>query len=552
MSDRYDLAPLLDSARTLKIATATLRLKLIHAAAQLESSVLPGEDCEYALEFLRTTFQSLVRQISNNYKQQHLTFTVPTSVDSLIECIHALDIHLNEDATDEKIDTVLAALNAILRLRCASDAVLPALAECYTQARHIIECIEVEPATCQKEIDEIHKLEHPLTALLRLVRDSNELSDELTMELLESVSVHYGKVLAFAAARGRLSVEPEKNKPNIKDDPGQQLASETSAFVQTNVPAPADDQEPDSGIAGPESNEGAPASVEVDVDGKGGQTKNSFKPITQEESAAGTAGVASPELIETTEGSDTTAITVGSARPLVSKQLPTPTQEKPPHEFEVRSSGEIARAIRNGSIERDDGLVELAWALLREHRYGLAYHLASCCELAETLVPIPPSFMIRAVAFGSHVSNPAGLIAQQLKSDFIAAQSLYSDEPDWNNIIALLSIAASSRAALVAPDSHAANLLRSARLQDGLTAVYELCQHLCDFAEHYVPLDPAALRYLTNESTWDEDMKRVKREAEAWWVAAPQVNINFGPARRVWQAWLEKGGIISTLIMPIR
>jgi hypothetical protein len=160
--------------------------------------------------------------------------------------------------------------------------------------------------------------------------------------------------------------------------------------------------------------------------------------------------------------------------------------------------------------------------------------------------------MIRAVAFGSHVSNPAGLIAQQLKSDFIAAQSLYSDEPDWNNIIALLSIAASSRAALVAPDSHAANLLRSARLQDGLTAVYELCQHLCDFAEHYVPLDPAALRYLTNESTWDEDMKRVKREAEAWWVAAPQVNINFGPARRVWQAWLEKGGIISTLIMPIR
>jgi hypothetical protein len=104
----------------------------------------------------------------------------------------------------------LSILDRVLMLSHISAADAPALHACQDQARSLHGAIsEGGWNSLPAEAEPLSEGEHAFAHLLTLIEDRDELSDDLWAELHESVGKTFGKSLAAAAARARLSLPME-------------------------------------------------------------------------------------------------------------------------------------------------------------------------------------------------------------------------------------------------------------------------------------------------------------------------------------------------------
>jgi hypothetical protein len=101
----------------------------------------------------------------------------------------------------------LSVLGRVLALTHVSDSDFAALRGCKEQARALHHDISVsEWDTLPTEADPLAEGGHALAHLMTLIEDRDELSDDLWAELHESVGRAFGKSLATAAARAKLTL----------------------------------------------------------------------------------------------------------------------------------------------------------------------------------------------------------------------------------------------------------------------------------------------------------------------------------------------------------
>ena len=91
-----------------------------------------------------------------------------------------------------------------------------------------------------------------------------------------------------------------------------------------------------------------------------------------------------------------------------------------------------------------------------------------------------------------------------------------------------------------------------ARFKDGVNALYQYCQAIALHANSSQPLDPNAVKRVKSQAGWQASIETLQREVSAWCIQAPMMKLVLGPANRVWRKWQEPGGLIHSLLSPVR
>lgn len=198
----------------------------------------------------------------------------------------------------------------------------------------------------------------------------------------------------------------------------------------------------------------------------------------------------------------------------------------------------------------------LIWNCVREGKLGIAYHLARAAERSfDNSRAGVPSILLRMLVTSVHVTSSSGPMIELLKDDLALLDSeVYSANTAEAEALRFLTLAVSMRAALLNPNSHASGHLQAVSLAfNDRPAVNRFVQVLVDYCTTaHNPLDPSALRYLTDDSRWKTDCMNLQSEADAWLRRAPHMQFAFQPAAKVWRNWLEQDGILQNLVSPIR
>src|SRR5262249_32344020 len=51
---------------------------------------------------------------------------------------------------------------------------------------------------------------------------------------------------------------------------------------------------------------------------------------------------------------------------------------------------------------------------------------------------------------------------------------------------------------------------------------------------------------------WEAEMEALRQEATSWYARASRMMIVYAPATKVWQRWLQPGGVVHSLLAPLR
>jgi len=210
-------------------------------------------------------------------------------------------------------------------------------------------------------------------------------------------------------------------------------------------------------------------------------------------------------------------------------------------------------ALRSGPPYQPHKVRDVVSGLIRDQRFGLAYHLARCLEAeAPNYQQRVPPELLRAVCLGRQVRYEAGDIAGVLTEDFAAIGdgSVRSDDQSWDHAIHILRAASALRPALLAPRTNASRVLHSLHLP-GLDTLFAYCRTVALFGDRLNPLDTNALKRVKDEAAWEEELASFVRDALRWSDQARQRSLAFAGATKVLHRWLEPGGVVSALLDPV-
>lgn len=224
----------------------------------------------------------------------------------------------------------------------------------------------------------------------------------------------------------------------------------------------------------------------------------------------------------------------------------TPGGELPRWSAQV-SAHEVANELLScGEAQRVQTARALAWALVRDGRIPLAYHIARVA--AEVLPPEPEDIRpepLRAIHLGGYLTSIAGEevveIGETLRPlyeiDF-ADGALRSQRP-----LILMTYAAVLRPALVAPHtSGAEGLLRGLPLDESLSALHALREQILAPGFRY-----QAMLHLEPGSYLDE----LRGRAREWGETNRLHNFKYEPATWVWHYLLEREQTLGSALAII-
>ncbi|PYI51059.1 hypothetical protein DLM86_27225 [Paenibacillus flagellatus] len=192
-------------------------------------------------------------------------------------------------------------------------------------------------------------------------------------------------------------------------------------------------------------------------------------------------------------------------------------------------------------------MAELLWRLLAEDRLNAAYRIAEAMEKGGAGAPVP-SRLIRAIMLSQHVRHNSGYIMHLLKEDIehVLADSALPNGKEWAGY---LFAAAAYRTTILAPSTNGSQLLGKL----GFTGkLYELNKEIREFGQNFIPLDPHLLRTIRSEASWQADLNDLRTRVESDMVRLSNIRILFQAASKVWKRWMEKGGLVHSMLDPIR
>ena len=508
----YNLENLLQQLAFLQQNFFQLSERLTKAATELQDPGIPLtgelilelEECQRNFLELRDKVLALVASSKVSPIPNRNKIVSRRDLQYLLQNVAEIE---EKNSEGEKVRScALRVLQRILSIvhRVESDF-LP-LQECQVKAREYQ--VILESAGCEHpDIQSLADGNHPLSKLLTLISDWEDLEDERLADLQDAVIESFGRTLAIAAVRGKLT---------FKEEVVQDLALLSSTQADERI----------SRVEPHPSNQvlvSQPAERLIAI-----QTTPKGETVTP------------PSLkLETDQDA------------IVKEQ----TEEEKKLQYQLTPENTESISV---DIKEEDPIAvrNQIWQLLRENQLCLAHHLARCIEaLYPNLQPLLPSGMIRAVILGRHVRYDAGLgeIANVLRRDFTNLSNNYfvNGDSECNQAVSLLLATAALRPALLAPNTQAPAILISLRLGEGLNQLYKYCQTIAKYGDQGIALDTTAIKTVRSQTVWEADVTSLRQQVEGWWTQAPRLNMIYGPARAVWNEWIKPNKLIYALLLPI-
>lgn len=200
-------------------------------------------------------------------------------------------------------------------------------------------------------------------------------------------------------------------------------------------------------------------------------------------------------------------------------------------------------------------LMDLGFALLREKKASLAYHLARYAESAEPAMPAGlPLPLLRLMILCSHVTSPLSTATNLISLDLIrfSEEWITCKRGDWSLGMGLLAIGTLLRPALLAPQCGATDLLTSLALNEGTPSdIGDLCRLLAEVAPAGLPVNPSTLRQLRDRSLWEQEMATLRSSTQEWWNKAKVKSLVFPAVTQAWRRCMEPSQPLHALVQPI-
>ena len=238
---------------TLTERFASLATKLAQAARELQvSGTLPAESLFEELaaaqgEFV--DFRSTVLDAAASLSVALPSMAEVNSLKALEPVVRAVAEAIASEerraATAEARKRALAVLDRVLAISHADDPGFPTLVQCQAKAKELRQTV-MDPKAFETGTAPALETTPAFAALLTLIEGREQLDDERFAALEDSVSQSFGRQLAVAATRGKLSIadaaapaatRPSPQPPRTLEELAVSLAAEASAAVPA-APAP--------------------------------------------------------------------------------------------------------------------------------------------------------------------------------------------------------------------------------------------------------------------------------------------------------------------------
>ena len=535
--------------------------KLSEALQELQLSGKPPS-AEFILELgnsrnqfnaLRAKVLELAESLAVSPTQKEGEIDSLRGLKSLLE--DAVQAEEQKEAIAQVRQQALMVLERILAIAHRNNSDFQPLLECQEKARELQRAIsESQGSDMHSDTQALAESNHPFAQLLALVEQGDELDDDRSADLQDSVAESFGRTLATAAVRGKLIVQ-EKSVPDLP-----------SPFTIKELKAPTRAQPPE-----PET---APSVkhpiVESDVaraesamsNGKLLPCGNGFA----EHAYAPSNTKVIPDS-QPVEKLIATAQTVTPLPPKIETHKDAPEPESEQTEEDVQPQYQLtlndieqqnsASVSDNINEEHPLALRKRIWQLLGENKLSLAFHLARCLESKyPDFQPHLPSVIIRGVILGRYVRYDVGVgeIANILRNGFtnLSNNCFLDGKSEWNQAVSLLLATSALRPALLAPNTNASEILHSLRLGEGLNQLYEYCKTIAKYGNHGLALDTTAIKTVRSQAAWESDMASLRQKVQDWWSQAPRLDMIYEPAKAVWSEWFKPNQLIDSLLFPVR
>ena len=503
------------------------------AAGQLlaDQETPPSHDISEELENATRAFAALRSRVEDLREQCDLPRDIVALSGGLGDIRAAVTAIVEAAAkqlkSEETRQTALGVLDRIQGLSHRDHPDFEQLLECQARARDLHLALTQSPTADHPDADALTNGSHPFARLLSWVEHGDELDDDQWQQANDSVTKTFGRLLATAVARGKLIATPG---PNLSDTVPSLISAEPPA-------AQAQGQVRD------EARETQDRFTEAES-GSVIEAPSTPEPVLE------TAGQIDEVRVELTEGGDGPVLTVPTEEAVSttkgtveSKETATSPDQPPP------------TVVGDADKERIERVQNAMWSLLADSRPGLAFHVAHWIEERSTpSKPAIPSWVLRCVALAPHILTPNGDIAAALRSDFVHFHDeiFEPSNSERNQALRFLLAAAALRPALIAPSTGAAAILHSLHFKDGVSAFFNYCRAVASHADTGQPLDPNSLKRVRTVAGWQAALESLQREVNAWCAQAPSMTMVFAAASKVWWNWQASGGLIHSLLQPVR
>ncbi|MEG5067007.1 hypothetical protein QUB33_25700 [Microcoleus sp. B3-A4] len=221
---------LLQQIARLSETYANLADRLSQAAKQLQDSGLPPSDsllqevAAYSRNFATVQKQAL---------ELNKSAIAPGEITSLKDIQNLVETAAASEGKAEIRDAALKVIDRVLAIAHREQSDFAPLQSVHARARELQRAIsESTPTQLHSDAESLVSGKHPVSAVLALVEQQDKLDDEQWVILEETVSAAFGKQIAVAISRGKLTIAemvkaaPAKVEPAFKPAPQQKISAE--------------------------------------------------------------------------------------------------------------------------------------------------------------------------------------------------------------------------------------------------------------------------------------------------------------------------------------
>ena len=571
--------------------------RLLDAADRLDG---PGEPPTDELIDDLVSYRVRIRQLADDIGIEAVATDDGAETDiTLAELGRLLDAR-------ERRERVLQVLDEVLKWQHVETPDFAPLALCQAEARRLKELSSrSHEMEADAELVAICQQTHPLNLLLKLCEQGNGLSDSDWIECNDRVTAAYGRQLATALARGRIL---RVAVPAVIEPSPAPMAS--YKLISAVVPSPANPIFM------------AMAALPLVID-----AARELIPAKQEKPRLGADSIFEPSPFAESVFEERTPppklrglMPPHEDSPLTEQPAPAPlpsgnaipgsaipSEATPPALCRgftgfcttgSLSNGSLSDgSLSNGSLSGSSAkaveppgqaqgrlqaapralsqVSELAVQLLSEDRLPLAMHVARCAELRPGLpIPFPPTWLLRSLILGEHLSDSRGELARQLDDDLrnFRPELLTDGDEDRQLASGFLLRAAALPAALISGSTSASAILRAFKISPGCSQLYNYCSRIAFYGdrldgqivEMFRP-QSADLEDLDTQSLgetashWLQEMARKATNygrtsplfLHAHWTLTASTSIRHSDATQIWCKWQETLLLASRLLRPV-
>lgn len=435
-----------------------------------------------------------------------------------------------------------ATLLRIAALKHVDNAEFTPLAQCQSRAANLLRTLQAGVQQTSDITTRDAEL-RPFESLLKVVDTTCEVPDAEWTECHALVTATWGRALSTAIARGRIcevTDEPVNTTPANPEFPavGHDCTEHESA-AEKSTPADSADSPSDSifDTAGDSCTERSPSRSYRSRD---------LKLLADEPFRWIRSGLA--------------AVSVG----LTDSQAV---------DIEVLAR----RALEATPTERATSLSQVILQLLSDDHPGLAYYLRQSQEsLFPATLDVPPSPIIHALALCRQMCYSRGEMARQIEVDLetFTPELLATGNADSIAASGFFLRAAALLPALLNASPAAIRILKSFRIEPGLSHLYNYCGRIMSYGQQ---LQGQAADLFTPDCDWDhweDELDDLQRSITSWmvgttnrhcqasktsplflhahWTLSASTAERYAGAVYVWSKWQEAFRLVQTLLEPVR